>query len=224
MKKLVIVGDGKIADVAFQCFTKDEDWDVVGFAVEKKFRKKSQYRGLPVSELENLSRDYDSQNISLFVAVGYHECNLVRQRIFQHLAKEGYDFASYVSSFASVPRDFSPPRNVLVQEFVSIQAGASLEENVFLFSGCTVGHHAFLGAHSWVASGVSIGGASKIGELGFLGLNATIGHEVTIGHRSFIGASSLVLKDLPDGSVVIERESEKMRLDVDHFLRFTQMK
>lgn len=36
-KKLVIVGSGEFAEIAYEYFTYDSEYEVVGFAVEKEF-------------------------------------------------------------------------------------------------------------------------------------------------------------------------------------------
>lgn len=222
MKRLYIVGDGKIADIAYESFVSRDDIRIAGFAVEKAFRRLDRKFGLPVVDLETVV-DQGPENHWVFVAIGYHECNKVRSRIYESLKAAGFRFASFVSDKASIPSNFVLGDNTLIQEFVSVQTGAVVGENVFLFSGCTVGHHSELKNHSWLASGATIGGGASVGEMCFLGLNAAIGHEVSIDDRCFIGAGALVLKDLLPGSVVIEKDSERIRLDVDRFLKFTNM-
>jgi len=224
MKNLVIVGAGKIAEIASDCFSKSDDYRIVGYSVHREFCSGKEVDGLPLVPLDELVNEFPPTSHIVFVAVGYHECNRVRKRLFRELEAFGYEFASYVSPFASVCSNFELARNVLVLDFVSVQTKAVVEDGAFLFSGATVGHHSTVGAHCWVASGTTIGGASALAEMCFLGLNATIGHEVSIGSRSFVGAGALVLKNLVSGSVVIEKDSEVIRLDVDRFLQFTKMK
>ena len=222
MKQLYIVGDGKIAEIAYESFVDSGDFEIVAFAVEKAFRQVESKFGLPVIDLESLISQ-GAEGAVVFVAIGYQECNMVRRRIFEELKSAGFKFANFVSEKAAVPRNFIAKDNTFVQAFVTVQTGAVVGEDVFLFSGCTVGHHSEVKSHSWFASGATVGGGSSVGEMSFLGLNAGVGHNVSVSKRCFIGAGALVLKDLASGSVVIEKESEKIRLDVDRFLKFTDM-
>ena len=41
-KKLVIVGAGEFAEIAYEYFTYDSDYEVVGFAVEKAYIKEKE--------------------------------------------------------------------------------------------------------------------------------------------------------------------------------------
>ena len=65
VKKLVIVGDGEFAQIAFEYFTYDSTYEVVAFAVEQEYHKQTSLCGLPVVELESID--------TLFPATT-HEC------------------------------------------------------------------------------------------------------------------------------------------------------
>jgi acetyltransferase-like isoleucine patch superfamily enzyme len=69
-----------------------------------------------------------------------------------------------------------------------------------------------------------IGGSSVIEPYCFLGMNATIGHEITIGQGCFLGARSCVTKNALPGSVFIEADTPKFRLDAESFMKMTRMK
>jgi sugar O-acyltransferase (sialic acid O-acetyltransferase NeuD family) len=222
--KLVIVGDGKIADVAYQCFATDGSAEVVAFCVEREFRSRESYKGLPVVDLEVLALDYPSEQFNAFVAIGYHECNKVRARLYHQIKNMGYQLVSYISPQAWVPVEFSVPANSLLMAHVTIQPGATLGENVAVYSGCVVGHHSSIGNHCWLASGATVGGAATVGDCSFLGMNSTIGHEIVIGERCFLGGGTLVTKNLEKGSVLVRKDSEKLRLDVDRFQKITKMR
>ena len=50
-EKVVIVGAGETAELAYEYFTCDSPYEVAGFAVEKEFLKQNELFGLPVVEL-----------------------------------------------------------------------------------------------------------------------------------------------------------------------------
>ena len=57
-KKLVIVGAGEFAEIAYEYFTYDSDYEVVGFVVEKAYIKETKLFDKPVTPLENILTDY----------------------------------------------------------------------------------------------------------------------------------------------------------------------
>jgi len=52
--KLVLIGDSAFAEVAYEYFTWDSEYEVVAFAVERAFRKRDDFQGLPVVDFEEL--------------------------------------------------------------------------------------------------------------------------------------------------------------------------
>jgi len=111
-----------------------------------------------------------------------------------------------------------------VLEFAVIQPCARVGNDVFLWSGNHVGHHASVGDHCYIAGNVVISGSTVVEPYCFVGVSATIGHEVTVGAESFIGAGSLVTKNVAPQSVYITPDTQKFRLDSPAFLRLTKMK
>ncbi|EMK6691723.1 sugar O-acyltransferase, partial [Vibrio cholerae] len=57
-KKLVIIGAGELARIAFEYFTYDSSYDVFAFSVNKEFIESSEINGIPVVEFEELERIY----------------------------------------------------------------------------------------------------------------------------------------------------------------------
>jgi sugar O-acyltransferase (sialic acid O-acetyltransferase NeuD family) len=160
----------------------------------------------------------------MFVAVGYQDLNKFRARKYEEAKKKGYELTSYVSSRASNFGDVEIGDNCLVLEFVTIQPCSKIGNDVFLWSGNHVGHHASVGDHCYIAGNVVISGNTKIQPFCFIGVSATLGHEITIGQESLIGAGSLITKDVAPQSVYITPDTQKYRLDSSSFLRLTKMK
>lgn len=222
-KKLVIVGAGKIAEVAYRCFSTDGHREVVAFCVEDEFRDANVYLGLPLIPISELKNSFPPESFDVFVAVGYQEINELRARLFSHCKDLGYSFGSYCSPASWRDESFLVPNNFFLMASSVVQPGATVEDNVFIFSGVTIGHHSRIRSHAWLASGVAIGGSVNLERNCFLGMNASIAHEVRIGQRSLIGAGAVITRDVDRNSVVIQKESDTIRLDIDRFLKLTKM-
>src|SRR6267378_3781179 len=59
-RRLVIIGDGEFAEIAYEYFTHDSPHTVVGFAVEREYLKRDELFGLPVLPFE----DVEGQGVS----------------------------------------------------------------------------------------------------------------------------------------------------------------
>jgi sugar O-acyltransferase (sialic acid O-acetyltransferase NeuD family) len=224
MSKVVIFGAGKIADEAFFYLTNDSAHDVVAFTVDSEHITATEKLGLPVVAFEQITESHPPCDFKMFVAVGYQELNKLRARKYDEAKARGYELVSYVSSRASNFGGVAVGDNCFVLEFVTIQPCSRIGNNVFLWSGNHVGHHATVRDHCYIAGNVVISGSTVIEPYCFLGVGATIGHEVTVGEESFIGAGSLITKNVAPKSVFITPDTPKFRLDSPSFLRLTKMK
>ena len=56
--RIVIVGAGEQAEIAYEYFTHDSPYDVAAFAVEAAYRKRDELFRLPVVDFETLADSY----------------------------------------------------------------------------------------------------------------------------------------------------------------------
>ena len=102
IKNLVIIGDGEFAEIAYEYFTHDSDYNVVAFCVERPYWKKDKLFELPVIPFDELEQRFNCEEYWVFVAVTYTQLNRVRTRLYKQVKKKGFRPASYVSSRAFV--------------------------------------------------------------------------------------------------------------------------
>jgi sugar O-acyltransferase (sialic acid O-acetyltransferase NeuD family) len=224
MSKVVIFGAGKIADEAYFYLTNDSPHEIVAFTVDQAYLTTSEKLRLPVVPFTEVQDNYPPGDYKMFVAVGYQDLNRFRAQKYAEAKAKGYELVSYVSSRASNVGNVDVGDNCFVLEFATIQPCSSVGNDVFIWSGNHVGHHASVGDHCYIAGNVVISGHTKIEPYCFIGVSATLGHEITIGRESLIGAGSLITKDVSPQSVYITPDTQKYRLDSSTFLRLTKMK
>lgn len=213
MSRVVIFGAGKIADEAYFYLTNDSPHEVVAFTVDAEHLVTREKLGLPVVPFEEVEQAHPPGDFKMFVAVGYQDLNKFRARKYEEAKARGYELVSYVSSRASNFGGVEVGDNCFVLEFVTVQPCSRIGNNVFLWSGNHVGHHASVGDHCYIAGNVVISGSTVVEPYCFLGVGATIGHEVTVGAESFVGAGSLITKNAAPKSVYITPDTPKFRLD-----------
>ena len=221
---VVIFGVGKISDVVFDYFSRDGDLAVAGFTCDRDYLPGPQHRGLPCVAFDAVSERFPPHRYAMHVAIGYHEVNRVRERVFHAARDAGYELASFVSSRSWPGRSLACGENCFIADGVSVEPCAVVGENVALWSNVVVGHHARIGDHCWLAAGTVVGGGAIFEPRCFAALNVTVGNEVTVGADTIMGARTLVTKCLPAKSVVIERDTERFRLDSTQFLRISKLK
>ena len=202
-QQLVIIGDGEFAEIAYEYFTHDSPYEVVGFTVEKDYLKKEKLFGLPVVPFEQIENVYDPSRYNIFVAVTFTQLNRVRARLYTEAKRKGFPAVSYVSSKAFVWRNVEMGENCFVFENNVIQYSVKIGNNVVLWSGNHVGHRSTLDDNCFVSSHVVISGYCEIGENCFFGVNSSIADHLKIAKDCIIGMGSVIVRDTEVGKVYI---------------------
>lgn len=218
-KKLIIVGDSAFAEVACEYFDADSDYDVVAFAVERDYLKKTELFGRPVVAFEDVETNYGPATHEVYVATVYTQLNRLRTRLAAAAKGKGYRLASYVSSRAFVWRNVELGEHCFIFEDNTVQPFVRIEDNVVLWSGNHIGHHSTVRRNCFVSSHAVVSGFCDIGENCFLGVNSTISNNVKIGRDNWIGPGSTVMQDTQDGDFFTTRSSEKSKVSAPRFFK-----
>jgi len=200
-EKLVIVGAGEFAQIAYEYFTYDSPYEVVAFSVEKEFIKDKELFELPVVPFEELENLYDPLKYKVFVAVTYTQLNRVRTRLYKEAKQKGFSAISYVSSKAFVWRNVGIGENCFIFENNVIQYHTQIGNNVIIWSGNHIGHRTQISDNCYIASHVVISGYCEIGENCFLGVNCSLNDRIKIAKDCIIGNGAVVTKDTEQGKV-----------------------
>lgn len=201
MSKIVIIGTGETAEIAYEYFTHDSAYKVVGFSVERAYLKQKELHGLPVVALEDIDSYYPPSEFLVFVAVSSTKLNRVRTRLYRQLKERGFRFATYISSRAFVWQNAEIGENCFVFENNTIQPFVKIGNNCVLWSGNHIGHNTIIHDNCFIASHVVISGFCEIGENCFLGVNSTIINNLKVAQDCFIGAGVLIQKNTEEGKV-----------------------
>ena len=220
-KKLVIFGIGKIAEVISYYASNECGFEIAAFCVDKAFVGEKDFQGHPVLPFETVEAVYPPDQYDMFVAVGYHNLNKLREVKCGEAIKKGYRLVSLVPPNSHVPVNVKYGWNCFIMPPAIVHPCVKLGNNVFIFSGAMVAHHSIIGDNCWLTSCCNISGNVELGANAFVAVNATIGHSVKIGKDCFLGANTLVIKDLEDEKVVIAESSKPIKLNSRQFLRMS---
>jgi sugar O-acyltransferase (sialic acid O-acetyltransferase NeuD family) len=201
-RKLVIVGDSAFAQIAYEYFTHDSEYEVVGFSVESAYLKQETLFGLPVVAFETVQERFVPADHYFFTAAVYTQLNRLRTRLCQEAKAKGYLPASYISSRAFVWPNVELGEHCFIFEDNTVQPFVKIGNNVVLWSGNHIGHHSTVRDNCFIASHAVISGYVEIGENTFIGVNATVSNNVVIGKDCLIGAAALVTKDVEEDKVI----------------------
>jgi FlaA1/EpsC-like NDP-sugar epimerase len=142
--KLVIVGAGAIAQVAYEYFSTDSDYEVVSFSVEEKFITENTLFGLPIVPFEKLSQRHSPQKTQAFVAISYSQLNRLRKRLAENCIAQGFTLASYISSNAKIAKSAQIGDHCLILEDNVVQPFVTIGKNFVAWSGNHMCHRMLL--------------------------------------------------------------------------------
>jgi sugar O-acyltransferase (sialic acid O-acetyltransferase NeuD family) len=209
-RPIVIFGTLRSASLARYCVDHDSTMRVAGFTVDQAYATAVGHEGLPLVPFEILESRFPPRDYRLLIPMGYQEMNSVRRERYEQALHRGYDFASYVSSRASVWPDLVIGDNVLIYEHAIVQPFCRIGNNCVIRSGANLGHHGELGDHAFIAAQVAIGGAVRVGEQSFVGLGAILRDQIAIGAGSFIGAGAVVIANTDPGGAYVGHPARKL--------------
>lgn len=200
--KLIIVGAGEFAEIAYEYFMQDSEYEVYAFAVEKRYLTKKSLFDLPIIEFESIEKIYPPSEYKTYVAITYTQLNRVRKRLYRECKRKGYQCATYISSQAFVWNNVKIGENTFIFENNTIQYHVEIGNNVVLWSGNHIGHRTVIEDDCWLTSHDCISGFCHIGAGSFIGVNATLGDNVVLAEDTVFGAGALTVKSLLDKGLV----------------------
>lgn len=215
-KKIIIFGNGTLAQLADYYFTNDSNYEVIGFTVEDLTSSKDvTYLNRPLYKWPEVVAKFDPAQIDIFIAIGYKKTNTIRRTRFDQVKASGFSLASYISTkainFATKIGD-----NCFILESNVLQPFSEIEDCVTMWSGNHLGHHSVLKQNCFVASHVVISGKCIVGQNSFIGVNASIHDNVQIGDSCIVGAGAIVAQSCENRSVFspLKTEARVIKRDI----------
>ena len=215
MAKVIVFGNGAIAQLVYYEFVYDSDNEVCAFTVDRDFCTGDTLLGKPLIPFDEISSAYPAADYDMFVATGYVKLNRLREERCAQAKALGYRLISHISSRAVIRGEIEVSENTFVSPNVVISPSARIGTNVFLGGGSVVAHDCVVGDHCFFSNGVTLAGGAKVGPYCYIGPNATIRNHVTIGRESVIGAGALILADTDEKSVYLGHAAERLPIASD---------
>ncbi len=201
MEKLIIIGTSTNARHVFEFVTGYNLFDVVGFAVDEQYRTEDTFYDKPVYAIETLADQIDKDEVKIFIALLWNCLNAERRDLYFRLKEQGYQFANIVSPKAVV-RGKIKGDNCWIHDFVVIQNGAEIGNNVAIMAFSLVGARSKIEDHCFLGAKSTVGGNSIIGIQSFVGINCTVFDDTQVGKKCILGACTDIKRNIPDYSCV----------------------
>jgi sugar O-acyltransferase (sialic acid O-acetyltransferase NeuD family) len=216
-KKIVIIGSGETALLAYEYFTHDSKFQVAGFSVESAYLKEKTCYELPVVPFEEITSHFPPVEFDAFVAMSSTQLNRVRTRFYSKAKELGYKLVSYVSSHAFVWHNVEIGENCFILEDNTLQPFTKVGNNVVLWSGNHIGHRTVIKDNVFIASQVVISGFCEIGEFSFVGVNATFANDIKVAPDNFIALGAVINKHTEPDKIYTGNPAEPAKIGAKRF-------
>jgi sugar O-acyltransferase (sialic acid O-acetyltransferase NeuD family) len=203
MKKIVLFGDGQMAELAHFFLTHDSPHQVIAFTVDGAHIAGTAMRGLPIVPFEEIQTLYPPDGFSMVISVGYSQINGLRESKYHAAKRLGYELVTYVSSKATTWPGANIGDNCLILENNLLHPFAEIGDNVVVCPGCIIGHHSVIGDNCYLSPRVTVSGNVAVGPNCILGVGSTIGDGIGIARECVIGAGSLIMRDTQPREVYV---------------------
>jgi sugar O-acyltransferase (sialic acid O-acetyltransferase NeuD family) len=204
MENLIIVGTSTTARSIYKFVTDYNLFHIMGFVVDKEYKKNNTFCGLPVYDFDNLPLSFNKVRDFLFVAIEWNRLNADRRDIYNRLKEQSFKFANIISPSAIVHGELQGD-NCWICDYVVIENDAVVKNDVFVKTKATIAHLSEIASHCFIGANSFLAGNVHVGEQSYIGVSSTIFNSVNIGHKCLIGGGVVVKRHVPDFTVVKTR-------------------
>lgn len=219
-KKIILLGNSITAEIIYHYLLNDDRYEIVGVTIEDEFFDKPHFCDLNIYSLNNLELEFSPQEFNIIMAIGYHDINRTRERLFQAVKSKGYSIETYIHPDAKVYTHYPIGEGSLIMPFAVIEPFVCIGRNSVVWSNSTIAHHSIIGENCWLGTGAVVAGKTTLENNVFLGVSTTLVDEIIVGHHAIIGAGSLITKNINPYTVMLSRTAEVLRYNSNDYVKY----
>lgn len=209
MKKIVILGTGGNCIDILETLRALKGYKCVGFLDDDTTRHKTSILGVPV--LGSLDKAPSLGNVRFVNGIGSPRTYLRKPEIIARAGLGADRFETLVHPSAQVSPSAKLGPGTVVLQNATIASQVRVGAHVIVLPNSVLSHDDQVGDYTCIAGGVCISGAVSIGRCCYLGGNCSIIEQIKIGDESMVGIGSVVLRDVPPGTVVVGNPARILR-------------
>ena len=101
MAKIIIFGNGQLAEIAQFYIKHDTQHEIAAFTVDADFIENNILNGIPIVSFETIATQFPPHSYLMFMPISYRKVNFYREERYLQAKKMGYNFISYISPKAT---------------------------------------------------------------------------------------------------------------------------
>jgi sugar O-acyltransferase (sialic acid O-acetyltransferase NeuD family) len=151
------------------------------------------------------------QAYDYFVGVGH---NGIRRKIHTQLAEYLGNPINAIHPGAIIAASVELKHGIMISANATINPLVTLGQGVICNTSCSIDHECVIEDYAHIAPGAVLCGNVRIGAGTFVGANAVIKQGVTVGKNVTIGAGTVIIRDIPDDTMVVGNPQRVVQKEV----------
>ncbi len=200
--KSIIIGAGTYGEV-YLSYLKESGISVIGFLDDNKALVGKEINGVPVlGSVDSLQQNKGIWDVeAVYSPIGN---NKLRVKFLELARSLGYKTPNFIHHDVKIGPDVTiAPEGVYILPNVVIMPHANIESDVMICTSANIAHHSRLQQGTFISTGVNFGANIISKKYAYIGIGATIMTGVKeLGEDCLIGAGSVVIRDVPNHTVV----------------------
>ena len=153
-----------------------------------------QYLGKEAEVIRKLKK------FDFFVCVGH---NGIREKIHMQLAAQLGNPINAIHPSAVISSSVTMLDGIMIAANATINPLVTLGRGVICNTSSSIDHECVIDDFAHVGPGAVLCGNVRVGSGSFIGANAVIKQGITIGKNVTVGAGTVVIRDVPDDTIVV---------------------
>lgn len=214
-KKIIIFGVGgycaNLIDIMndINIAKGEEVYKPVGFLDDDVNKHGSEYCGLPVLGFCKDAINYETE---LFVnGVGSAKSTVNKKHIITASNVPLERFESLIHPSAWVSSAVTLGKGSVIAQNSVVMSGAVIGDHVKMLPNSVISYGSVIGDYCTVSSGAVTLAETHVGMSSYLGCNSSLIERVSVGDNCIVGMGAVVLKNVPDNSVVVGNPAKFLR-------------
>jgi len=183
---------------------------VLGF-VTPDLKVGEKFCGEKVLGSDDAINHYSPDEIELVNGVGSLPRKDLRWTLAEKMRKQGYKFATVIHPCSVIAIDVNVGEGVQIMAGVIIQAGTNIKLDSIINTGSLIDHDCTIERNCHIAPGVVCSGGVVIRSNTHLGTGSVVTEYRTIGSNCTIAAGSVIYKNIPDSTTLIQTKYLKTK-------------
>lgn len=208
--KSVIIGAGKYGEVYLQ-YLRETNVEIVGFLDDNPGEHGKIIGGVEVMGDSSLLMSLASTHgiKAVYCPIG---SNKVRVKFLRQAKFLGYVTPNYIHPSVIISPDVKIGEGVYILPGSIIMPCTEIRDYCMISMGVKVAHHNLLDEGVFLSTGCNFGASIHAKKYSYCGIGSTIMTGISfLGENCLIGAGAVVIKDVPDNTVIVGNPGRPLR-------------